>query len=310
MGLTGALRRVGINRVAGGIEIDGNLVAGNIESPWGTTFYVDSGKSTSGNGRSWKNTFSTIQEAITASNAQVDWSATPWLVDNYILVAPGLYEEELTPAYSCHIIGQGVLGTDGSAEIHPTSGSALAGTGLNMHLVNLRFETETAVPVIDFGICNNVIIEGCEIVSGIAGLATHGISTENASYLQVRKCYFPFGGGGSGLTHAIYAAGGADKYFHACRIVDNDIVGVRSGGVGIYIQSNCTATQAIIKDNVIVIGGTGIGIDDNNGGSFCCRNIVSIAGAGTAIDHAGGAKMTVDNHVCVSGSGAIQVTSS
>lgn len=289
--------KLGILKKAGGIQVLGSLEADNVESRPSRTYYVDKSKTTSGAGSSWNNAFTTIQEAITASNATIDWSATPWLVDNYIYVAPGVYAENLTPAYSCHIIGMGVLGTDTATEIHPTSGSALAGTGLGLHLKNLWFECETAVPVIDFGICNNTLIENCVIARGIAGLATHGISTENATHLQVYNCSFE--SGVTPLTHGIYAAGGADKYFHNCRIIGNVIF----AGIGLYIDANCTGSQAVIAHNII--DATTIGIDDDSDDCMIVGNWIS---AGTdCID--GNAKKMIDNHCNTNGAGAIELAS-
>lgn len=296
-------------RAGGNMHIDRTLHARNILVPPRSCFYVDCRVASSGNGRTWGTAFKTIQEAIAASNAEIDWAETPWNVDNWIFIAQGTYAEALTPAYSCNIVGLGVLGTDGAVEVHPASGSALAGTGLDLTLYNIRFETETAVPVLDFGVCNNVIIENCEIVSGIAGLATHGISTENASYLKVYNCHFAHGAS-NGLSHGIYAAGGSDKYFHNCRVEGNYFQGVRSAGTGIYIADNCTASGALIRDNTIVIAGAAIGIYDGHGGALIVNNDISVGASGDAISTAGGASRTIRNHVVVNGSGAIEVTGS
>jgi len=138
MSLRGNLERLGLlvpgNRTA---TFDGVFKADNLVVPDGNIYYVDNRLSASGNGSSWARAFITLQEAITASNADIDWAADNWLVNNYIYVAPGVYAEELTPAYSCTIIGMGVLGTDTCAEVHPTSGSALTGTLLGAHIINM-----------------------------------------------------------------------------------------------------------------------------------------------------------------------------
>jgi len=241
--------------------------------------------------------FETIQEAITASNATIDWAATPWLVDNYIYIATGEYAEALTPAYSCTIIGMGVLGTDTAAEIHPAAGSALSGTGLGLRLRNLWLEAETAVPVINFGICNNTEILGCNIVMGIAGLATMGIYTTNASHLTVKGCHFD--SGVADLPYGIYALGGADKYFHACRIEDNII---RATTAGIYIAADCTASGTSIRRNTIVRPVKGI--DDNNGNTWCTENYISAST--DAIEHANSSSKCIGNHVINNVTGAME----
>lgn len=270
-------------------------------APWGEIFYVDSGIGTSGDGKTWANAFLTITEAITASNALIDWSATPWLVDNWILIAPGLYAENLAVPFSAHMIGCGQLGTDQAVEVHPASGACMAGTGLGTHIKNMRFEVTNAYPCLDFGICNNSLIEDCEIVCGIAGTGTHGISTENATHLRVLNCSWQYGGGGNGFDYGIYAAGGDEKYFHNCLIKDNIMMGIAPTGTGIYIQDTCTASEARIIDNIIYISGAGKGIDDNNGTSLCVGNRIFVGTSGDAIEHRGGNSHLLDNKVNVAG---------
>jgi len=273
----------------------------NFIAPNGEIFYVDAGIGTTRDGSSWGNAFLTVQEAITASNALIDWSADPWLVDNWIFIAPGEYAEALTCPYSAHMIGMGVLGTDTAVEIHPAEGACLSGTGLGLHIENIRFEVTDASPAIDFGICNNTMIKGCEIVCGVAGTGTHGISTETATHLVVVENTWQYGGGGNGFDYGIYAAGGADKYFHNCRVERNEILGIASGGTGIYIAADCTASEARIIDNVIYVAGAGKGIDDNNGNSLCIGNRIVVGSGGDAIEHAGGNAKLLDNKVNVNG---------
>ena len=297
-----------IRPVPGAVICDKNFYARNMPGPQGNTWFVNQ---KTGNdswiGRSWEKPLLTIQEAIDRSNDQIDWTESPWNVDNWIYVAPGVYAEALTPPYTCHIIGMGVPGTDSAAEIHPATGSCLAGTGLGLHLKNLRFEvTEVDKDTIDFGICNNTVIEDCEIVCGIAagGAASAFISTENCTHLVVRNCSFQYGGGGNPHMYGMYFGGGADKYAHHADIRNNIFQGIRSAGTGIFIHAQCTASQAVIRDNIIKIAGVAKGIDDNNGGSLCVSNHISIGGAGDAIEHAGGAGMTLGNIVVVNGTGA------
>ncbi len=228
------------------------------------------------NGLSWKHAFATIQAAITANNATIDWSAYPKKI-NTILVAPGVYAEALTPPYDCRIIGTGIPGTDQCTEIHPAAGSALTGTGLGLHLKNLHFEADEVLPVIDFGIVGSTIIENCEIMNGAGYQATHGISTEDAKHLIVRKC--TFGSGSTKLTHGIYAAGGADKFFHHCTVEDCQI----HAGIGIHIQDTCTGTHSVIQRNMINC--TTLGIDDDSDDVAVIDNrIISAAILASAYD--------------------------
>jgi len=242
----------------------------------------------------------TIQSAITRSNAIINWAdAFGGLMPfTYILVGPGVYAENLTPAYFAKIIGLGQLGTDTGTEIHPTSGSALTGTGFGLYLVNLWFEAETAVPVIDFGICNNTVIENCAIMMGIAGLATMGIQTDNASHLQVRNCLF--GSGVANLPIGLQHLGGANKFLHQSLIENNRIFAATTG---IDIPANCTASGTVIKSNAIV-GRPATGISDLNGGTYCIDNWVTASADG--INHANLATNCIANHVIDAAVGTVE----
>lgn len=243
----------------------------------------------------------TIASAITASNATIDWTVfggtQPY---NWIFVGVGVYAEALTslPHY-CHVVGTGVLGTDGATEIHPTAASAIAGTQINCRWCNIWFETETAVPVMDFDICNNVMIEHCAIVRGIAGLATFGIQTNNASHMQIYNNIFC--SGVADLPVGIQFLGGANKYAHCCRVVDNTIYAATTG---IDIPANCTATGALIQRNVIARPVTGI--QDLNGNSMVVDNWITASV--DAINHANLATRCIANHVIDAAIGAVEAT--
>jgi hypothetical protein len=244
----------------------------------------------------------TIASAIAASNATINWSlfggTKPY---NWIFVGPGVYAEALTslPHY-CHVVGTGVLGTDGATEIHPAAGSAIAGTQINGRWANIWFETETAVPVIDFNICNNVIVEGCFIARGIAGLATIGIDFSNASHVQIFNNVF--GSGVAAIPVGINFAGGANIYAHFARIVGNYI---SCATTGINIPANCTASGALIMQNVIA-GRPVTGISDLNGGSYCIDNWITASV--DAISHANLATNCIANHVLDAAVGAVEAT--
>jgi hypothetical protein len=239
----------------------------------------------------------TIASAIAASNATIDWTqdAYPY---NWIFVAPGAYAEALTalPHY-CHVVGTGVLGTDGSTEIHPAAGAAIAGTQINARWSNIWFECETAVPVIDFNIANNVLIEGCAIVRGIAGLATVGIETTNASHLQVYNSIFC--SGVADLPIGVRHLGGAGQFAHCVRIVGNTIYAATTG---IDIANTCTATGMLIAQNLIARPTTGI--LDANGNSWVIDNWISASV--DAINHVNTATHSIANHVLNNAVGAVE----
>ena len=243
----------------------------------------------------------TIASAITASNATINWAdafggTKPY---NWIFIGPGLYQEALTslPHY-CHVVGTGVLGTDGASEIHPTAGSAIAGTQINGRWDNIWFETETAVPVIDFNICNNVLVEHCFIARGIAGLATIGIDFSNASHVQIENNVF--GSGVAALPVGINFAGGGGIFAHFVRIKNNYI---NCATTGINIPNTCTASGAWIHQNVIA-GRPVTGISDLNGGSYCTDNWITASV--DAINHANLATNCIADHVIDAAVGAVE----
>jgi len=253
------LRKTAVDNQSIILNSFGEITAGSSLMPYsGRSYYVDKWNGDDGRtGLSWEQAFATVQAAITASNARIDWSYYPKSI-NTIYIAPGVYAEALTPPYDCRMIGLGIPGTDQCTEIHPaeSAGSAITGTALGLHLYNLRFECEDVLPVLDFGIVGSTIIEDCEIMNGSTYQATHGISTETASHMTVKGC--TFGSGSTNLTHGIYCAGGANKYFHHCTVENNQF----HTGIGIYIASNCTGTQSVIRGNVFNV--TTLGIDDDS----------------------------------------------
>lgn len=266
----------------------------------GINYYVDqnhANASDSNDGTDPEAPFLTIQRAITVSNATIDWAATPKIY-NSIWIAPGVYAENLTPAYYAILTGTGQLGTDTAAEIHPAAGSALAGTGLGLVLRNLRFEVETAAPVIDFGVANNSAVLGCELVRGIAGLATMAIQTDNATHLQLIANRVI--SGVANFPTGFQFLGGANKYLHASLIYGNWIFAATTG---IDIPANCTATGTIIQDNVIA-GRPVTGISDLNGNTYCINNWVTASV--DAISHAALATNCIANHVIDAAVGAVE----
>jgi len=279
----------------------------------GTQYYVSKNDGNTRNaGTNPGKPLSTIQAAIDKANALIDWSATP-IKRQIIWVEPGVYAENLTPAYYCDIVGLGIRGTDQMAEIHPTTGDCFAGTFLGTGLHNLRLEVDAQdACMLDLGICNNSIIRACEFALGANVTGVVGIDTENCTHLVVEDCDFE-SGQLQDMAYAIYHRGGADKFAHNCRYRGNRIF---AQTVGIYIASNCTASECVIggpgKDgNFIHVAGTGTGIDgfgggaDTGGQAIAINNHIIIVGAGDAI-HGLAAGKKLMNRTLVNGSYALE----
>jgi len=244
--------------------------------------------------------FETIQAAITASNALIDWGDTPSEF-NTIWIAPGEYAENLTPPYYCRVIGTGLATgntTDVCVNVHPADGSALAGTGLGSCWYNIRFTTDTAAPVIDFDVMNSCVFESCSITDGNPGLATVGIDTTDANSSWIVGCFFK--GNSNPLTIGIRSTGD----FYSCRVIGCEICAVTTGIdlSGATLCGNSVAAHNMIWGGGAVLLATGIN-DSAVGDLLCVNNYIT---ATDAINHAD-ANMTIANHVIDAGVGAVEL---
>jgi hypothetical protein len=276
---------------------------GKVASDTGINFYVDKNSphaSDSNDGTDPEAPFATIQAAITANNALIDWGDTPSEF-NTIWIAPGEYAENLTCPYYCAMIGTGMATgntTDICVDVHPAAGAAMAGTGLGLHLYNLRFTTDTAAPVLNFGVMNSCIIERCAITDGNPGLATVGILTTDANSSWIVDCVFK--GNTNPLTTGIRSTGD----FYSCRVINCEICAVTTG---IDLSGAALCGNSVARDNVIWSGGGALlttGINDSVVGDLMCVNNYIVAV--DAINHAD-ANMTIGNHVNNNGVGAIEL---
>ena len=279
----------------------------------GTEFFVSKNDGGSTNsGTSPNAPVDTVQAAIDKANALVDWSKTP-MKRQVIWVEPGVYPENLTPAYYADIVGLGIRGTDQMAEVHPTTGSVMTGTLLGAAFRNMWFEVdEQDAEIFDIGICNNSEFSGCTFALGANVTGVVAIDTENCTHLVIDDCDFE-SGQLQDMAYAIYHRGGADKFAHNCRYRRNRIF---AKTMGIYIDQLCTASKTIIggpgeDGNIIHVAGTGTGIDgygggaDSGGQAIAVNNHIIIVGAGDAI-HGLAAGKKLMNRTLVNGAYALE----
>lgn len=279
-----------------------NIVIDNVLTGFVNHYHVDHANGDDSNdGLTWERAVKTIAQAIALSNATVDWSNKKY---NVIWVKPGVYAENLEgDIFFVHIIGLGLRGTDTQAEIHPSTGSVLSKGGeatcnlVGVRLANLWLEVDEGVPILDVEIFNNSLIEGCVFTMGANVAGVVGIDTENCTHLTVRRCDFE-SGQLQDMAYAIYARGGADKFFHSCRIERNNIF---AETCGIYIAALCRATQSLIKQNFVHVATTGYGVRVLDpivpGNTYVVENDIIVDGLGDAIEHAGGSGYTLRNHI-------------
>ena len=270
-------------------------------NPQGLVYYVDGshGNANDDNdGTDPNHPLATIQEAITKNNATIDWSATPpYKGFNWIVIAPGQYDENLTPPYYCKIMGLGMAtgnSTDICVDIHPTAGSALAGTGLGCHWSNIRFTTDTAAPVIDFDVMNSCVFDNCMITDGNPGLATVGLDCTDANSSWIVNCRFT----GNSNAHTIGIRSTGD--FYACVIKGCQIEAITTG---IPLSDAAgLAGNALIAHNYIAYPVNGI---------VCATGAPLVVGnwIGASVDAISppDANRTIDNHVAVGGAGAVEL---
>jgi len=240
----------------------------------------------------------TIQQAITLNNATINWANTPpYKGMNTIVIAPGQYDENLTPPYYCRIIGLGLATgntTDICVDVHPAAGSALAGTGLACYWQNIRFETDTAVPIVDFGVMNSVVFDGCMFTDGNPGLATVGLDITDANSSWVKDCKFT--GSSNAVTIGIRSTGD----FFSCRITGCQIEAVTTG---IHLSDGAgLCGNALIAHNYIHKPVNGIICA--TAAPFVVDNWITASV--DAISHPD-PDMTIANHVAVGGAGAVEL---
>lgn len=268
----------------------------------GLVYYVDGSHpdaDDNNDGTDPRQPLATIQAAITANNATITWANTPpYEGMNWIIIAPGVYAENLTPPYYCRMIGRGMAnGGDICVNVLPAAGSAMAGTGLALHLYNIRFGANTAVPVLDFGVFNSCIVEQCMITDDNPGLATVGIDMTGAGGSKIIDCNFAYST--NPLTRGIRSTGD----FFDCQILRCHIKAITTG---IDLSGAGLCGGSVAAENMIWGGGSvllGTGIDDSVVGDLLCvHNWIT---ATDAISHADAA-MTIDNHVQNAGVGAIE----
>ncbi|GAH54209.1 unnamed protein product, partial [marine sediment metagenome] len=151
-----------------------------------------------------------------------------------------------------------------------------------LRLVNMRFECVGAIDLLEFNICNNVEILNCDFAPADNDVVS-AISTVNSSWLTIRNCRFSSPATDNGFDYCLYAAGGSNKNLH-CALIENNIFdGMDGDGTAIHIEALCTASQTVIRNNLIMIRGAGIGIDDDSDQAMVIENKIFHNG-GTPLD--------------------------
>lgn len=285
------------------------VIDGVLQNMVGNQYYVsvNDGKDTNV-GTNPDKPVATLTRARVLSNATIDWSKYPKKY-NVIWVEPGVYDEYFEGGFYCAF----VVGLDGrhNPVIHPSSVGGVFrsnATLIDEAFINLHFMSDIQdVPIMDLGIVNYVEFQRCKFSIGAAVTGVKAIDTENSSDLRVEDSDF-ISGENERLDYAIYNRGGYDKFAFNARYMRNRIF-VKTGGI--YVASNCVASNAIAEENDIEVLGTGIGIDGFGGGPdtgselLAIKNRIIIQGAGDAIHGLADGKM-LHNETLVNGSFAYE----
>ena len=257
--------------------------------------FVDTANSRgNGSGNSWKNSKSTIQDAVNL--ARYDYTAyaagSPGSSDiNYdderqcfVFVAPDNYAEQvLYSAKNVHLFGMGVPGGDSGVTIEPSApaeyGFAFSGTG--SEIVNFYFK---------FAGVTGTLRYGCYFVPFEAGrFHDNVIETDSSVYKALvlastavkgtfveRNIIF-----GDYTTHGIYVPTASGAYFRAGKI-DHNHLDSSSCTTAIEMVDGVTCNAASISHNKIGNGFTNSIVVGASGAAHVlnCDNWVNTADSG------------------------------
>lgn len=251
----------------GGVPVGGDIPVflGNSTYPV-NYYYVDQLRAASGGGSgSFKDPYSTIAAAVTAANATIDWSLSPWAPWHVIVIAPGTYAENITSLpYGCTLWGLGFEIRDAQAgvKIKPASGDPVdVNACINTHFANICFESPGSGAAFDAAICNNNVFWKCRF-SGAAESVTcaYAFYTNDSVGNKWLDCDFTC----AAIGFEIAYADGGDSFSHNliehCRFSQHTTAGIRT-------STNLVGPSSLVNDCNLWGGGQtlAIGVDDNSG---------------------------------------------
>lgn len=214
----------------------------------GTTYFVNSGVTTSGDGKTWTTAFLTIAEAVSAASA----GDTIYIKGEFTITSTILVDKELT------LIGANTTNNQYNTMIYGAGAFPLITIKANnCKVVNLGFAQAGASYVIQIGNANaqnwyKLHISGCKFDGWSA--STGGVhafhSTVDAPDIQIDNCLFRSFDGDCILSNWTRAR------------IENNIILVTASKSGIsHVPNAGDRPDTIIRNNVIVganSGDTGI----------------------------------------------------
>ena len=224
----------------------------------GVCYYVDSGQSASGDGKTWDTAYITIAEAVAASLAASGTYDTIFVRGNETAEISD-YAESVTVTSAqvgLRIIGmgnspEGVMWTVGTAE-----GTILTVAAKDFYVSGFRFRPNgsTSGKAIDMAVTAlGSTIENC-IFRSTTETALYGIYMESCADVTIQNCVF------TSLATAIYGNAGV-KTLYRCKILNN-LFDDKVDDYGI----NMSARACLIKGNSFT-SDTTVAISTYNGGA-------------------------------------------
>ena len=128
-------------------------------------YYVDAHNGSDTNvGDSPATALASIAQAVTLSNARIDWTESPWARQDTIIVFPGVYAENITSLpYGGKIIGLGDrwdANGEMGVKIKPASGAPIdCASVINLHLENVWLESPDASTVFEADTLNRCVFK-------------------------------------------------------------------------------------------------------------------------------------------------------
>ena len=248
-----------------GVPLIGNGLPLRINS---TYYFVDGTNGSDGNsGTEPALAFATIAKAITVVNAKIDWSATRWATTDIIVIAPGVYAENLTSLpYGAVLYGCGYDNRDAQngVKIKPASGAPVdVDSVINTEFYNIGFETADTTAghrVFDATIINNCTFVNCRFEGPAETATAVGVYTSDATRSKWINCEIACCDKGFQVEYADENDG-----FNHC-LLDGCII-TQCDTAGIYLSANLVGPSSVVRN--CFIGGSGQtmtkGIDDNSG---------------------------------------------
>jgi len=196
----------------------------------------------------------TLESAITAMNARIDWSESPWARADILNIAPGVYPENLTSLpYGCRIIGQGDcwdLNGENGVVIKPATGAAVDCTSIiNTLIHNIAFmQVATATHIFQADNFNRNVMSHV-VFAGIPGPSP----TTTRAFEVVKDCT------GSKMIDAYFIQVKNGIYIVTDNANEKQISGtvfddITMGAVsekGFYFYEHCNPCAVFIKNSNI-----------------------------------------------------------